>query len=273
MEPKRKPDRVEAFLNMIMLINAVIIIGTPIIAIVNYPQGVIMEPIMFMEKLYVFIFGVVMLLIEMPHGLVSWATNFQIIVSRSCSLLTTLVGKGLFLIFVGCNCFNVLNPNAQSMLLQTLIAMVGCATASCGGAFLWFGGRKVYAVNAVRSKLKTYEHNGRPILPPIEVTPRERGLLEVLQQSQVLNQFLEGFATSKPGQIGKEEFNVLCRKVMDQPKFTWSEWDLELIFDGLFPAAMHGVNELGQLVAAPKATFVTFQNVYDWLASAGPLLI
>lgn len=40
----------------------------PIWGVMNYPQGILVEPIMFIEKFYVFLFGLVVLTLESGGG-------------------------------------------------------------------------------------------------------------------------------------------------------------------------------------------------------------
>jgi hypothetical protein len=272
--PQRVKDRWESILNGLVLCTALLVIALPIVAIINYPQGVVLEPVLFLEKLYVFVFGCILLAMELPAATIPIVTEFQTMVQRYCKLVTKLMGKAFFMVFIGCNCFNVLNPAVQSTTLQSCIVILGITTAGVGVVNLIFGISKARALNLVRTRMLGHRHKGKPLLPPINVPYSEEGLLEHLKQRETLDAFLQEFSKECPGLLSKQEFIDVCRYVLGRPKFTLTEWDLEMIFDGM-ASVQKGptITELSQNLGIPMTQLIEFGDFYEWLRSPLPMII
>ena len=130
------------------------------------------------------------------------------------------------MVFLGCNIWNVLNPDTQSMELQIFFVVAGFTVAGVGLLHLVVGLQKMVMVESLRRALQKWRHEGNPILPIAQnLMPGETYLLDRLNNREHLDKFLTTFVSAGHGipssgggeraEIMKDsEFNDMARIVL-----------------------------------------------------------
>ncbi|CAD7974747.1 unnamed protein product [Amoebophrya sp. A25] len=273
--PSRPKEKVEALLHLLVLVAAAVTVILPIFCIVNYPAGFLLEPVMTLEKVYLIVFGGIMFLIEVNHGGNDTISEAKRVLFMAAKLLDRLMGKGFFVIFVGCNCFNMVNPYTQSALLQTLVYASAFFVCGVGGVHLAAGGQRALALNSIRRKLQVWEHQGKRIMPETEDPLKTGQLLHRLTQRESLDRFLDQFAIMYRDQqaLTKEEFQDLCRMVKKEPRFGYNDWDMEMIFETLSREAPSLEQQAATVVGRLPKEYLGYEDIYEWLCPGMPVLL
>merc|ERR1712184_70431 len=101
---------------------------------------------------------------------------------------------------MGCNVWNIINPDTQTLDLQILFMSTGFGVAGVGVLHLIVGIQKMVLLERVRRKLQVWRHEGNPIMPNLHsINPGETYLLDKLNNRENLDKFLLSFATSGAG--------------------------------------------------------------------------
>mmetsp|Transcript_18957 Transcript_18957/g.47366 ORF Transcript_18957/g.47366 Transcript_18957/m.47366 type:complete len:300 (+) Transcript_18957:128-1027(+) len=269
----RPKEKVEALLNLLTIVVACLGLILPAVCLANYPQGALTEPVMFLEKVYLVVFAGFLLVMEISHGGYAALHNVQFGIYTGAKLLYRLTGKGIFTVFIGCNCFNMLNDDTQSGFLQVCIYATAFTIVAVGVLLMLAGGQKSLALNSIRSKLLSWRNDdGSLLIPHIEFDPESSSmLLDKLNRREGLDSFLNQFAETYRGQaLTKKEFQDLCRLVNREPRFTWQEWDLELIFESI---TQEQVSVTQSVVGMQPKETVTFDDIFEWLQPGTPLMV
>ncbi|CAD7923980.1 unnamed protein product [Amoebophrya sp. A120] len=271
--PTRPKEKVESLLVMLTFAAGIAGLALPIACLMYYPAGVIMEPVMFIEKIYQLFFSGLLVLGESHHGGSRRIHEAQTAVYYGAKLLSRLMGKGLFIIFIGCNCFNMVNPDVQDGFFQVCIYATGFGVVAIGALNLLAGIQKAFALNGIRSKLQNWrDPTGKMLLPVRNYDPEvESYLLEKLASQESLAIFLNQFSTKYRGQaLTKEEFQDMCRMVNKEPRFKWQAWDLELIFESI---TQDGVISDTMVMGVQPKEAISFDDIHEWLQPGLPLML
>lgn len=275
----RSKDRLEYLISTLVLVCGVACMVVPFIALSNYPQGLMMEPVMSLEKLYIFLGGLLLFVIEIGHGGSQSLLEFQNQVFSNCRLLERVTGKGLALIFLGCNVWNILNPDTQSLQLQVLFVTTGLFVIGSGVLITLIGLQKMILLERIRRKLQLWRYEGKPILPGLaNLHPGETYLLERLNNREQLDKFLTSFATTNGTAhevMLDSEFNSMCQVVLGNPEFQLSPWEVDLIVTSISAggAGQGQIRKINDELGLPHSSLLFYDAIYEWLCPGGPLLL